>query len=88
VAFRLINQVEYCDSQSEPRWGFVENGGDSTFVLSPLDGSWEWDENYRNGTLNVLVPADSDGSGDRLWMIGLRDASGNVQSDTTWLDTI
>ncbi len=88
VSFRMLNQVEYCDSQSEPRWGFVENGGDANYVLLPTDGWWQWDENYRNGHLNVVVPADADGSGDRLWMIGIKDASGNVQTDTTWFDIL
>jgi len=86
ITFRLSNQVEYCDSQGQPGWGVVENGGDAGYSLSSADGWWQWDENYRNGKLNVVVPNLSDGSGDRLWLVGLRDASGNVQTDTTWFD--
>ena len=86
IALRFSNQVEYCDAQGELDWGLRENGGDAGFTLSSADGWWQWDENYRNGRLNLIVPSRTDGSGDLLWMVGLRDASGNVQSDTIWID--
>lgn len=86
VTFRFDDPMEYCDSRHPPDWGFIEFGGDLDYVLPEDAAVWRWDEDLRNGDLRVTIPAAEDGSGDKLWLLGITDTSGNTQVDTVWVD--
>ena len=69
-------------SATEPTFGFVESGGDTSYVLPNTSVSLDWDSNMRGGTFTVVVPAGKNGSGDEFFITNLKDASENTSSDT------
>lgn len=82
--------IEYCNASIQPVFGFIEAfdsslTGDSLFVLPNDAVTWEWDNDSRNGTFTIVVPADLDGSGDLFYCTRVTDNSGNMQSDTSWV---
>ena len=69
-------------SATEPTFGFVESGGDTSYVLPNTSVSLDWDSNMMGGTFTVVVPAGKDGSGDKFFITNLKDASENASSGT------
>jgi len=83
---RFDADIEYCNTADNPQWGFVEDGGDANYVLPENSAVWQWDNDGRNGTLTVTVPADKNGAIDQLFLLYVKDSSGNTQTDTVWVN--
>ena len=69
-------------SATEPTFGFVESGGDTSYVLPNSSVSLDWGSTMMGGTFTVVVPAGKDGSGDKFFITNLKDASDNASSQS------
>ena len=76
-----LSAYEYL-SATEPTFGFVESGGDTSYVLPNSSVSLDWGSTMMSGTFIVVVPAGKDGSCDEFFITNLKDASENASSDT------
>ena len=74
---------EYCDVSDTPGLLFTEVGGDTAFVFSSSDATWEWDPDPSSGVYTVTIPPGADGRFDRASVTDVQDNSGNVGTDTT-----
>lgn len=72
---------EYMDA-TLPTVGFIETGGDTTFVLSNSAVTFDWDSDMRGGVFTITVPDSTDASGDNFFITGFQDNSGNLSSDS------
>lgn len=72
---------EYLDATT-PSYGFIENGGDADYVLRNSSVSFEWNSDMKGGVFTIMVPADSDGSGDIFYIDGFKDSSGNTVDES------
>lgn len=68
---------EYLDT-TLPTYSIIENGGDTGYVLPSSAVSFEWDSDMKGGSYTVIVPANSNGSGDLFFINGFMDNSGNA----------
>ena len=74
---------EYGDVSDTPGLFFTEVGGDTAFVFSSSDATWEWDPDPRSGVYTVTIPLGADGRFDIVSIHRVRDNSGNVGTETT-----
>lgn len=75
-----VGMSEYM-GDTKPSWNIVEVKtaafGDSTYTLPNSAVSFEWDSNKMGGAFTINVPANKNGSGDRLNISNWTDLSGN-----------
>ena len=50
-------------------------------MLPVSAGDWEWENDLRQGTLTITVPAGVNGTGDVLSIMNIMDSSGNASTE-------
>jgi hypothetical protein len=69
---------EYLAVGDTPSWQVIEQGGNAAYVLPNSAITFAWDADARGGVLTLVVPANTNASGDRLVLSSFSDSSGNV----------